>query len=59
MIKLSPIGLGGLVLSTAAAFGVVGFGGGCAQPQERPAPDELAEVTFHVLGLQKTPSGAT
>jgi hypothetical protein len=32
----------------------------CARPQERPsAPTEVAEVTFHVLGLQKTPSGAT
>lgn len=33
---------------------------GCAQPTERPsASAEVAAVTFHVLGLQKTPSGAT
>lgn len=33
---------------------------GCTGPKERPStPAEVAEVTFHVLGLVKTPSGAT
>jgi hypothetical protein len=32
----------------------------CARPQERSSSTaEIAQVTFHVLGLQKTPSGAT
>lgn len=41
-------------------LGIVFALSGCTRPTERPsAPAELAEVTFHVLGLQKTPSGAT
>ena len=32
----------------------------CTHAQRRPPTEsEPAEVTFHVLGLQKTPSGAT
>ena len=41
-------------------FGIVLVLSGCTRPQERPfTPAEVGEVTFHVLGLQKTPSGAT
>jgi len=41
-------------------FGIVLVLFGCTRPQERPSPQaDVAEVTFHVLGLQKTPSGAT
>ena len=31
----------------------------CTQAPHRPDETPLAQATFHVLGLEKTPSGAT
>ena len=31
----------------------------CAQAPQRPDETTRAQVTFHVAGLEKTPSGAT
>lgn len=44
-----------------ALLGLVSVLFSCAQPQQQRSTrdGDRAQVTFHVLGLQKTPSGAT
>lgn len=47
-------------MRTMALIGLVALLIACAHAQRRsPAEREPGELTFHVLGLQKTPSGAT
>jgi hypothetical protein len=42
-----------------ASLGLVSALFACTHPPRRDFAGEPATVTFHVLGLQKTPSGAT